>query len=55
MAPDEFAQSRDDVADMDMNDPLTIDKATDKTSLVLQVTMQGKVSPLPSDAQRRKS
>jgi beta-lactamase superfamily II metal-dependent hydrolase len=51
MAPDEFALLRDQIADMDMNDLLAIDKAANNTSLVLRLTIHGKVLLLPGDAE----
>jgi len=51
MAPDEFAQLRDQIAELDVNDLLAIDKAANNTSLVLRITVHGKVLLLPGDAE----
>jgi beta-lactamase superfamily II metal-dependent hydrolase len=51
MAPDEFSELRDQIAEMDMSDLLAIDKAANNTSLVLRITVHGKVLLLPGDAE----
>ncbi len=52
VAPDEFERLRDDVADLDVNDLLAIDKAANNTSLVVRVTVGGKVMFFPGDAEQ---
>ena len=51
MAPDEFANLRDLIAEMDMNDLLAIDKAANNTSLVLRLTIHDKTLLFPGDAE----
>lgn len=51
MAPDEFALLRDEIAEMDLADLLAIDKAANNTSLVLRITVHGKVLLFPGDAE----
>jgi beta-lactamase superfamily II metal-dependent hydrolase len=51
IAADEFAALRDEIAELDMMDLLAIDKAANNTSLVLRITINGKVLLFPGDAE----
>lgn len=51
IAPDEFALLRDEIAELDVTDLLAIDKAANNTSLVLRITVNGKVLLFPGDAE----
>lgn len=51
IAPDEFELLRDEIADLDLTDLLAIDKAANNTSLVLRLTVNGKVLLFPGDAE----
>jgi beta-lactamase superfamily II metal-dependent hydrolase len=51
IADDEFEALRDDIAELDMLDLLAIDKAANNTSLVLRITVGGKVLLFPGDAE----
>jgi hypothetical protein len=52
MPPDEFAKLRDRIGELDMADLLAIDKAANNTSLVVRLTVNGKVLLLPGDAEQ---
>jgi len=49
---EEFEQLKDDVAEMDVNDLLAIDKAANNTSLVLRINVGGKTLIFPGDAEQ---
>lgn len=51
LAADEFAELRDEIAELDLMDLLAIDKAANNTSLVLRLTVNGKVLLFPGDAE----
>jgi len=51
VAPDEFAELRDEIAELDLADLLAIDKAANNTSLVIRLTVNGKVLLFPGDAE----
>lgn len=51
MAADEFAALRDEIAALDVTDLLAIDKAANNTSLVLRITVNGRVLLFPGDAE----
>jgi len=51
MAPDEFAALRDAIGELDLAALLAIDKAANNTSLVLRITIGGKVLLFPGDAE----
>ncbi len=51
VAPDEFERLKDEVAEMDWNDILAIDKAANNTSLVVRLTIGGKVLLFSGDAE----
>ena len=51
MASDEFAQLRDEIGELVLADLLAIDKAANNTSLVLRLTIGGKVLLFPGDAE----
>jgi hypothetical protein len=51
MAPDEFAQLREQIAALDLADLLAIDKAANNTSLVVRLTVHDKVLLFPGDAE----
>jgi beta-lactamase superfamily II metal-dependent hydrolase len=52
MAADEFADLRDRIAELDLADLLAIDKAANNTSLVVRLTINGKVLLFPGDAEQ---
>ena len=52
MAPDEFSDLRDRIAELDLADLLAIDKAANNTSLVVRLTINGKVLLFPGDAEQ---
>ena len=52
MSADEFADLRDRIAEMDLADLLAIDKAANNTSLVVRLTVNGKVLLFPGDAEQ---
>jgi hypothetical protein len=51
VAPDEFAELRNEIAELDLADLLAIDKAANNTSLVIRLTVNGKVLLFPGDAE----
>jgi hypothetical protein len=51
IASDEFAQLRDEIAELDLADLLAIDKAANNTSLVFRLTVHGKKLLFPGDAE----
>ena len=51
IAADEFELLRDEIAELDLADLLAIDKAANNTSLVLRLTVNGKVLLFPGDAE----
>jgi len=51
MAPDEFAELRDAIGELDLSALLAIDKAANNTSLVLRLTIGDKVLLFPGDAE----
>ena len=52
IAKEEFEQLKDDVAEMDVNDLLAIDKAANNTSLVVRINVGGKKLLFPGDAEQ---
>jgi hypothetical protein len=52
IATEEFEQLKDDVAEMDVNDLLAIDKAANNTSLVLRINVGGKTLLFTGDAEQ---
>ncbi len=52
IAAEEFEQLKDEVAELDVNDLLAIDRAANNTSLVLRLTVAGKTLLFPGDAEQ---
>lgn len=52
IAREEFEQLRDDLAELDVNDLLAIDKAANNTSLVVRINVAGKTLLFPGDAEQ---
>ncbi len=51
VAPEEFEQLRDDVAELDVGDLLALDKAANNKSLVLRISVEGTSLLFPGDAE----